>query len=732
MTNPAAASLDEHEAKTLLAGYGIPAVAEQVARTEAEAVAAARRIGFPVVVKGLSATLLHKTEKGLVHLGLSSTAAVKKAVGRIVQRAGDHLGGFLVQPQIDARREFMAGLYRDPQFGPVVMFGLGGVYAEAFSDVALRLAPLGEADVDAMVSEINARALLKSLRGEKAVDRDQLAAILMGLSQLALDRPDILEVDLNPLMAAADGRVLAVDAVVVQGRPPRPPATRPAVSPEAIRSLFYPRSIAFVGASAKIGKWGHTLVVNTISGGFSGEIYLVNPKGGRIAGRKVYPSVAAVPGPVDLAVVTVPAAGVEGLIPQLKAKNIRNMLLITSGFGETGPAGKRLERRLIAAAKRAGILVLGPNTMGICNPHISMYCIGSPAVLRPGTTAVIAQSGNMGIQLLSFAEQQNIGIRGFCGSGNEAMLTIEDYIAGLAEDTLTRTVMLYIESIKNGRRFFESARQVGLRKPIVLLKGGRSDAGRRAAASHTGAMATDSRLFDAVCRQAGIVRVDRPMELLDLSAAFSSLPLPEGNRVAVMTLGGGWGVITADLCSEFGLSVPPLSADIIARFDRLLPAYWSRSNPVDLVGERDFSLPLQVIEALLHWEGCDGVINLGILGRRHMVKRFGRSVVRTDPAYDAGFVGAVNRHMSQFERAYVKHIVTLMETHRKPVLGVSLMPDEKNKTVYQLRQHRFRAVFFPTPERAVKAFARMHEYRNFLARSGKDGSQACNSAGDEL
>ena len=718
--------MDEHESKSLVNHYGVPTVSEMVAGTVPEAVRAAAELGFPVVVKGLSSAIVHKTEHGLVHTGLSDGRAVEKAARSMRRKHPGKLSGFVIQPQLEAKREFMAGIWRDPQFGPAVIFGIGGIQAEVFADFSMRLAPLSESDICAMIEEIKARRLLGGFRGEKPVNRGQLHRILSGLSRLAAERPDIREVDLNPLMVTADGRIQAVDALVIHGRTERRAPSSTKVAPAAIGSLFYPQSIAFIGASAQIGKWGHTLVVNTISGGYDGEIFLINPKGGRIAGRKVYRSVRELDSKVDLAVVAIPAEKVLDLIPDLKAKKIRNMLLISSGFGETGKAGKKLERRLVAAARKAGILILGPNTMGICNPHISMYCIGSPAVLRPGTTTVISQSGNMGIQLLSFAERQNIGIRAFSGSGNEAMLTIEDYIDGMAEDRLTRTVMLYIESIKDGRRFFESARRVGKQKPIVLLKGGRTQAGLRAAASHTGALASDNRLFDAVCRQAGIVRVDQPMELLDLSAAFASLPLPKGNRVAIMTLGGGWGVITADLCAEFGLTVPELSPGLMARFDNLLPAFWSRSNPVDLVGERDFDLPLQVIEELLKWEGCDGVINLGIFGRRHIVERFGRAVVNADKTYSRAFVKEVNHHMARFEKSYVRRIVDLMKECRKPVIGVSLMPDKKNKTVYQVRSGAYRGVFFPTPERAVKAFAKMFEYQRFLNQVAEIDS--CNPA----
>jgi acyl-CoA synthetase (NDP forming) len=465
-----------------------------------------------------------------------------------------------------------------------------------------------------------------------------------------------------------------------------------------------------------MGKWGHMLMVNTISGGYKGNVFIVNPKTDTIAGRKSYPTVCDISEPIDLAVVTIPADGVLDLIPQLKEKGIRNMLLITSGFGETGEEGKKMEIELVRAAREAQILILGPNTMGICNPHLNFYCTGFPAKPRAGSTTMVSQSGNMGVQLLAFAEQQGIGIRGFCGSGNEAMMCIEDYLDGLEVDTLTRTAVLYVESVKNGRRFFESARRVGRKKPIVLLKGGQSKAGKQAAASHTGALTTDTRVFDAVCRQAGIVKVDQPMELLDLGAAFSSLPFPKGNRAAIMTLGGGWGVVTADLCSQFGLDVTELSAEIINEIDKILPPYWSRSNPIDLVGERDPTLPRAVLELLLKWDGCDAVINLGIVGRRQVMKSHGESVLKADPSYSAEFIEEIHQEFKKFEKEHIAQIIELMKMYDKPVFGVSMLPDEKHQTVYPHKKHEIKGVFFPTPERAVGAFAKMVQYQRFLSR----------------
>ncbi len=709
-------ALNGEKTKEFLEKFDIALVPERFAHRPSEVVAAARQIGFPVVLKGIGANLLHKTDRGLVHLNLLDTKAVENAVQEIAAETREELEGFLIQPQLKGRREFVAGLFQDDQFGAVIMFGIGGVFTEAFSDISFRLAPLTEIDAAEMLEEIRGKALLGDFRGEKAVDRDALIQTLLGLSRIGTEHPEISEIDLNPLLVTPQGRVQAVDALVLTGGRPAKAEMLPPVLPDAIGSLFYPKNVAIVGASAQLGKWGYSLMTNTISGGFKGLLYPVNPKGGTIAGRKVYRSVAEIPAKIDLAVVTIPAGKVLDLIPQFREKGIRNMLLITSGFSETGNTGRQLEKELVKTARQAGILVLGPNTMGICNPHNNFYCTGSPVMPIPGSTAMVAQSGNMGIQLLAFAEQQGIGIRAFCGSGNEAMMTIEDYLDGFEVDSLTRTVILYIESVKNGRRFFEGARRVGKKKPIVLLKGGRSKAGNRAAASHTGAMTSDIKIFDAVCRQAGIVRAEKPMDLLDLAAAFSSLPLPAGNRAAIMTLGGGWGVVTADLCAEYGLDVPELSAQLIAKMDEMLPIYWSRSNPIDLVGDRDPSIPMTVLEELSKWDGCDAVINLGILGRRIMVKRFGESVLQADPDYSTEVIENMNKQFVEFENKYINHIVKLMDQYKKPIFGVSLLPDENNQTLYRVADSPYKGVFYPTPERAVKAFAKMVEYHRFLKK----------------
>lgn len=719
-------TLDEKVSRELLSDFGIPFVNDMPVANAAAAVAAADRIGYPVVVKGRGRRLLHKTELGAVRTHLRSAAEVSDAVAAIQKTAGDRLEGFLVQPHVSARRELMAGLFRDREFGPVVMVGWGGIFAEPLNDVALRLAPLDVADARAMLDEILAAGILGAFRGESPVDRDSLVQILLSLSRLAVEHPEIREVDINPLLVRSDGRLLGVDALVVKSQPAAAVVSHP-VLPQQIGALFHPKSVAFVGASSQFGKWGHMLAANTIGSGFDGAVYLVNPKGGTLFDRPVYPSVSDIPSVIDLAVVTLPAARILDLIPELGRKRIRYVVLITSGFGETGASGRQLEDRLVQEARKHGMLILGPNTMGISNPHIGFYCTGSPVTPPAGSTAVVAQSGNMGTQLLAFAEQQGVGIRGFAGSGNEAMLTIEDYLDGFELDRLTQTVMLYVESVKNGRRFFESAKRVGRQKPVVLLKGGQTPEGNRAASSHTGALATDTAVFDAMCRQAGIVKVDFPMELLDLSAAFSAVPLPAGNRVAIMTLGGGWGVVTADVCSRYGLQVPELSEGILHRLDRHLPPYWSRSNPVDLVGETDLDLPLAAMEALLDWDGCDAVVHLGILGRRLFVERLTDTVAAADPDHSSSALQEIRQLLVDFEERYIQQIAHLMERYRKPVVGVRLLTAPEDRTVYTVAGCRYQPIFYETPERAVRALSKMVDYRRFLR---EDAAEKGNSLPD--
>lgn len=716
-------ALTEAESKQVLMCYGVPVVEEGVAKTAGEAVSLAEKIGYPVVLKGLGAKLTHKTERGLVRLNIGTGEDLLAAAEAVARAAGDDLEGYLVQPMIGGRREFVAGLFCDPQFGPVVMFGLGGVFTEALDDVVFRIAPVSEEQAEMMIGELRSSRLLQAFRGDAPARREEIARTLVGLSRLGMEMTDITEVDINPLIIGADGRVTAVDALVVLGERPVPPAARPPVASRDVFKFFNPRSVAFIGASSQFGKWGETLFTNVVAGGYEGKIHLVNNRGGEIFGRPVYRSVTEIPGDVDLGVVTIPAAHVPGLIPEFKAKGIRHMLLTTSGFAELGSEGKALEKELVRKADEAGVVILGPNTMGLASPHAKFNCVWAPYCPKPGSISMISQSGTMGSIFLHFAEEENYGIRAYSGTGNEAMITIEDYLSGFREDDRTNAILLFIESVKNGPRFFEEVSCVSRNKPVIILKGGRTEAGQRATASHTGSLASNTRVFETACRQAGAVLAKQPLELFDLAAALSFLPLPKGKRVAIMTMGGGMGVVATDACIESGLEIPRLPEHVISRINELLPDYWSRSNPVDMVAVADLEVPLHVMEVLASWDGCDAVFHIGT-GERGL---FGGKKVRI---FNTVHPGAMPKWLEDSERLiedvyrqFVAHTITLMKKYKKPILGVSM----DGKIVTDIDGGDYKGISFPTPERAVRVLARMVEYGGWLARAetgqreGRDG-----------
>jgi acyl-CoA synthetase (NDP forming) len=231
-------------------------------------------------------------------------------------------------------------------------------------------------------------------------------------------------------------------------------------------------------------------------------------------------------------------------------------------------------------------------------------------------------------------------------------------------------------------------------------------------------MASDAAVFRAACRQAGIIEVSQPMELLDLSAVFSSLPLPKGNRVAILTLGGGWGVITTDLCEEHQLDVPALPESVVRELDGILPSYWSRGNPVDIVGERDPEIPLKSVEALLKWDECDAIIHLGIHGKRILAGRMMDSILLTDPGYQKAEIDLYRETIDQLETEYIHRIIDLTRRYEKPILGVSLLTDATTRTLYRKEDSVYKAVFFPSPERAVKALQGMVLYHKWLKKHG--------------
>jgi len=483
----------------------------------------------------------------------------------------------------------------------------------------------------------------------------------------------------------------------------------------SLDSIFYPKSLAIIGASSSLGKWGQMILSNIMVGEFRGKIFPVNPKKKELYGLPVYGRIGDIPLPVDLAFIMTPAKTVPEILSECGKKGVRGVVLITSGFSETGETGKNLEKEIVGIARENGLMLVGPNTMGIISTYADLFAIASHTMPRKGSVAVVSQSGNLGVQLIHWSEQQGIGISFFVGSGNEAMLTCSDYLEYLEHNPRTHSIILYVESVGEGRRFLDVARRVNQKKPVIVLKGGRTSAGQTAAASHTGSMSGEDSIFRASCRQAGLLNVSVPSELLDLSAGFSSLPLPRGNRVGIVTLGGGWGVVTADACNENGLEVPKLPDRIVETIDKYLPEFWSKGNPIDLVGTRDREVPIVAVEELLKWDGIDAVISLGIVGRLELARRLVDATRKVDASASPEFLDRVENWSQKYEDDYISKIVELMETYHKPVIGVSLTQTNEG-TVRPRDGRQYSGVFYQTPEDAVNVLSRMVTYYRYNNR----------------
>lgn len=480
-----------------------------------------------------------------------------------------------------------------------------------------------------------------------------------------------------------------------------------------LESIFNPKSVAVIGASSNFGKWGQMVLSNIIGGGFKGRIFPVNPKEKVICGLKTYMDIVNVPYEVDLAFITTPSNTVPKILASCAHKGVKGVVVITSGFSETDEAGKELENDIVSLCREKNLPFIGPNTMGIICPYAELFATGTHTRPKKGSVAFVSQSGNLGNQLVYWAEQQGIGISLFVGSGNNAMLNCIDYLEYLEYDEHTKIIMLYIESVQEGRKFLGTASRLNKKKPVIILKGGHTKAGAAAAASHTGAMTVDTSIIEAGFRQAGILSVNVPSELLDLSAGFSSLPIPKGNRVGIVTLGGGWGVVTSDQCNEKGLTLPAIPEDIIERVGKYLPPFWSRGNPVDLVGTRDLEIPIVAVEELLKWEGIDAVIGLGIVGRLELIRSLIRSTRRVDPSMSGSFLDNMEEFSIRYEEEYIVSIVSLMEKYEKPVLGVSLTSTTAG-TVRPVPGKKYSGVFYQTPENAVNVLSKMVAYWDYI------------------
>jgi acetyl coenzyme A synthetase (ADP forming)-like protein len=381
----------------------------------------------------------------------------------------------------------------------------------------------------------------------------------------------------------------------------------------AVRGMLAPRSIAVVGAGRKRKTIGGEVFHNLMDGSFNGPVYPVNPGAEVVQSVRAYKSILDIPGPVDLAVIVVPAKLTMQAARECAEKGVHGMVVITAGFGETGPAGKEMQRELMAIAREAGMRVIGPNCMGVINTHddVRMNATFSPNAPMQGNVGFLSQSGALGLAVIEYANTLNLGLSTFISVGNKADLSGNDFIQYWADDPATDVIALYLESIGNPRKFARISRKVGRQKPILVVKSGRSSAGARATSSHTGALLGASDVtVDALFKQAGVIRTDTLGEFFDVATLLANQPRPKGNRVAILTNGGGPGILCADACEADGLIVPQVPDDIKAKLAEFLPADAGLNNPVDMIAAAPGESYRKALKLLAEWDGIDAIIIL--------------------------------------------------------------------------------------------------------------------------
>ena len=590
---------------------------EREVKDPAAAAAAAAELGFPVVIKLCGDLIAHKTERGLVKLRLGDAAGARTAATELLSMATAADGDvtLLVAPMISGNRELIAGVVRDPQFGANVMLGVGGVLAEAVADVVFRPVPLSALDAHEMIAGLATQKLLGEFRGEAAVDRTALAAVLMGLSALAAARPDVASVDVNPLIVRSDGNAVAVDALVELGEPDNSSATRrPRPTDEQFRALFDPKGVLVTGASTHPGKFGFVSLHNILASGYTGGVYGTNLQGEEVLGIRTVADIAELPeGEIDLVFVCTPASANPAMLRACAAKGVKAAFLTSAGYGEAGAEGRIAEAELVALADELGILLAGPNGQGVVSTPANL-CAQIVAPFPPaGHIGVASQSGNFVSSFLNYSRQTGVGISRAVSAGNAAAVTPADYLDWYADDEATWVSLAYVEGIVDGRRLLERFASVAARKPLVVVKGGATEGGARAAASHTGALAADDKVFDGACRQAGVTRAITVEEAFEAAATFATQPLPKGPNTIVLTTAGGWGVVTSDAIVRDGrLQLMELPADLLAQIDTKLPPRWSRNNPVDCAGGEVRDTIPEVMEMIAAHPDVHAIIYLGV------------------------------------------------------------------------------------------------------------------------
>jgi len=483
--------------------------------------------------------------------------------------------------------------------------------------------------------------------------------------------------------------------------------------------IYNPESVAVVGASNDLSKWGAGIFARVLNSPTVKRAYPINNRVDEVQGTKAYPSIKDLPEIPDFIAIVVPYPGVPDVVRDCVAMGIKAGLIITAGLGEAGPEGVALEREILTTASEGGMRLVGPNCMGHFNTANDFSTLRMGMPIAKGEVGVISQSGGFAMHILRCGTEMGAGFSKFVSVGNEADLHFEDFLEYYAQDEETRVITGYIEGLRKGRRFLELASEITKKKPIVVVKVGKTKAGTKAARSHTSAIAGSDVIYNAMFKQAGVIRVNEVEELFDVASALLEQPLPKGNRVGVLTGGGGFGCVASDACEELGLDVAALSPYTIEKLNAILPDRWPHANPVDTVASGWVTYPC--IWPLLEDENLDALIIVGGIGQMGMISRMRAQM----PAFMQQHADSDSPSMAeQFEQMLktrqeqelrdIDILSEYMKKYQKPVIIYGrTSEDMKSSPVYsRLRENSLS--MYPTPERAARVLAHLVQYSRYV------------------
>jgi acetyl coenzyme A synthetase (ADP forming)-like protein len=581
-------SLTASEGKRICDAYGIPTPQEGMATSADEAVRVAGGIGYPVVLKIVSGDILHKTDAGGVLTGLASAAEVERGYATIVANAKAYkadadIVGVQVQQMLPAAQEVIIGATTDPGFGKLVAFGLGGVLVEVMQDITFRLAPATRQEALSMLDDIGGAQILRGVRGAAGVDREALGMLIENVSQLVHDFPEISEMDLNPVFASSRGATAVDVRIVVDFSPPAAPF-RPSQDEilTAMRRIMQPDAVAVIGASPEDGKIGNSVMKNLINGGYQGDIYPIHPRAEEILGKTCYKSVLDIPRQVDIAIFCIPARFVAQVLAEVGQKQIPGAILIPSGFAEVGE--HEMQEEVVRVARAHNIRLMGPNIYGFYYTPKNLCATFCTPYDEKGQVALSSQSGGVGMAIVGFSRSTKMGVSAIVGLGNKSDIDEDDLLTFFEQDPNTQVIAMHVEDLKDGRAFAEVAQRVSKQKPVVVLKAGRTAIGARAASSHTGALAGNDKVYDAVLRQSGVIRAHSLNDMLEFARGLQALPTPKGENIVIVTGAGGSGVLLSDACVDNGLQLMQMPDDLDAAFKAFIPPFGASGNPIDITG----------------------------------------------------------------------------------------------------------------------------------------------------